>query len=205
MQPERMILLSVQFVHGCHNCFLQIVNSFEIVVMDSRSLKVSPEALDEIQVRSVRGVPNDSQTIAVLFDVFSHRFGMMNGTIVQEHINMVAVGIDIFQQPMQEVEEFAATFFRGNHSRYFTGHGVKSAEYWNPTVLAGGWNDHSSATGRPTSRESGVEMELGLVTIRESTTTGAGFRFFKAARFCRLARAISFGSWRCFRSSLGQP
>src|SRR3990172_4886781 len=183
MQPERMILLSIQFVNSGYNCFLQIGNSFKIIVMDSRSLKVSPEALDEIQVRSVGGVPKDSQTIAVLFDIFSHRFGVMNGTIVQEHINMVAVGIDIFQQPTQEAEEFAAAFFRGNHSRYFTGHGVKSSEYWNSTVLAGGWNDHSSATTRPTSRESGVEMKLGLVTIRESTTTDAGFRFFKAVRF----------------------
>lgn len=109
--------------------------------------------------------------------------GMMDGTVVQEQVKVIVAGVDVVQQPSKELQEFSASFALGNEGGDFTGHGIQCAEHRHAAILTSRWNDDSLAPLGPAAGQARIQVELGFVDIHESTTTGAGFRFFKARHF----------------------
>lgn len=200
-----MVFVTVEGVDGFDDGILQVFDSFEVVVVDGRVFEMAPETLDQVEIRSIRSVPDDRESIPVGLEERLHGLGVMDGTVVQEEVNVFPIGIDVLQKPVQEIEELGTAFPVGDQRGHFAGHRVQRTEDRHATVLACRRDLHPLATLVPAARQAGIQVELGFVDIRESTTTGAGLRFFKADFFWRLARATALGSWRCLRSSLGRP
>lgn len=107
---------------------------------------------------------------------------------------MLLVRINLVEKPIEKLEKLAAAFFVGHHRRHFAGRRIERPEHRHTPVLPGRGYDYTLATPRPATTEAGVEMELRFVTIEKRDRTLTGSAFFKALRFCRLARAISWGS-----------
>ena len=200
-----MVLLAVELSDRLHDGLLQVLNCLEVVVMDCRAFQVTPESLDQVQIGCIRGVPDNRQTVPMVVHVLPHGLGMVDGAVVQEEVDVLSIGVEILEQPLQEVQELAAALLGRDHRRDLSGHGIQSAKDRHAAVLPGGWDNYSLATRRPAAGEAGVEVELGLVTVEKRQITSTGSGFFNARAFCRLARATCLGSWRCLRSSLGRP
>ena len=183
MEPERVVLVFVETVDGLHDGVLQVFDGFEIVIVNRGALEVAPESFDEVEIRRIGGVPNDGETMSILGDERLDRPGVMDRTVIQEQVEVSVVGVDVVQQPSKELQEFGASFALSDHGRNFAGHGIQRSEDRHPAVLTSRGDDHALAPLGPTAGQAWVQMELGFIDIRESTTTGAGFRFFKARAF----------------------
>lgn len=107
---------------------------------------------------------------------------------------MFLIGINLVDQPIEKLEKLTTAFVVGHHGVHFTAQRIERPEHRHTPVLSGRGHDYTLATRRPAAAEAGVEMEFRFVTVekRDSIFTGSGF--FKALRFCRLARATSLGS-----------
>ena len=176
-------MVFVETVDGLHDGIFQVFNGFEIVIVNRGALEVSPESFDEVEIRRIGGVPNDGETMSILGDERLDRPGVMDRTVIQEQVEVSVVGVDIVQQPSKEVQEFRTSFALSDHGRNFTGHGIQRSEDRHPAVLTSRGYDHALAPLAPAAGQARVQMELGFIDIRESTTTGAGFGFFKARAF----------------------
>lgn len=84
-----MVFLPIQEIDRIQDRLLQVVNGFEVVVVDGGTLQVTLEAFDQVQVWAIRCVPDDRQAVAMGLHVFSHGLGAMNRAIVQEQIDMI--------------------------------------------------------------------------------------------------------------------
>ncbi len=112
-----------------------------------------------------------------------HGFSMMEGTIIEKEIHVIAVGINVMQQPCQEIQKFATSFLSRDQGADFAHYGVQSTKDRHAAVLPCRRDDDAPATPRPTARQAGIQMKLGFVTIRENTTTGAGLVFLNRSVF----------------------
>ena len=84
-----MVFLPIQEIDRIQDGLLQVVNGFEVVVVDGGTLEVTPEAFDQVEVWAIRCVPEDRQVVAMGLHVFSHGLGVMNRAIVQKQIDMI--------------------------------------------------------------------------------------------------------------------
>ena len=107
---------------------------------------------------------------------------------------MLLVRINLVEKPIEKLEKLAAAFFVGHHRRHIAGRRIARPEHRHTPVFPGRGYDYTLATPRHGTPEAGVELELPFVTIEKRVRTLTGSAFFKALRFCRLARAISWGS-----------
>ncbi len=183
MKPERVVLVSVETVDSLHNGALQVLDGLEIVIVNRGALEVAPESFDEVEIRRISGVPNDGETMSILGDERLDRPSVMDRTVIQEQVEVSVVGVDVVQQPSKEFQEFGASFALSDQGGDFAGHRIQRPEDRHPAILTSRGNDHAFAPLRPAAGQARVQMELGFVDIRESTTTGAGLRFFKAQAF----------------------
>lgn len=183
MYSERVVLVSVETVDGLDDGTLQVLDGLEIIIVNRGALEVAPESFDEVEIRRIGGVPNDGETMSMLSDERLDRPGMMNRTVVQEQVKVIGVGVNVVQQPPKEVQKLGASFALSDQGGDFAGHRIQRTEDRHPAILARRRNDHALTPLRPAAGQTGVQMELGFIDIRESTTTGAGFRFFKAQAF----------------------
>ena len=87
-----MILVAVECIHGFHDRVLQVFNGFEVVVVNGGVLQMSPESLDQVEVRRVGGVPDDAQAMCVRFHKRFNGLGVMDRTVVEEQIEMLPIG-----------------------------------------------------------------------------------------------------------------
>ena len=178
-----MVHVFVETVDGLEDGVLQVFDGLEIVIVNRRSFEVPPESFDEVEIRRIGGVPNDGETRSMFGDERLDRPGMMNRTVVQEQVQVIGIGVDVVQQPPQEVQKLGASFALSDQGADFAGHGIQRTEDRHPAILARRRDDLALTPLRPAAGQTGVQMELGFIDIRESTTTGAGFRFFKAEAF----------------------
>ena len=77
-----MIFLAIQRLDSLHNCLLQILYGFKIVVVYGRAFQMSPEPFNKIQVGGIRSVPNYRQPALVAINVLPNSLRVMNRTIV---------------------------------------------------------------------------------------------------------------------------
>ena len=183
MYSERVVLVSVETVDGLDDGTLQVLDGLEITIVNRGAFEVAPESFDEVEIRRIGGVPNDGETMSILGHERLDRLGVMDRTVVQEQVKVIEVGIDIIQQPPKEFQEFGASFALGDQGGDFASHRIQRSEDRHAAILARRRDHHALTPLRPAARQTGVQMELGFIDIRESTMTGAGFRFFKALAF----------------------
>lgn len=124
MYPERVVLVSVETVDGLHDGTLQVLDGLEIIIVNRGALEVAPESFDEVEIRRIGGVPNDGETMSMLGDERLDRSGMMNRTVVQEQVQVIGVGVDVVQQPPQELQKLGASFALSDQGGDFAGHGI---------------------------------------------------------------------------------
>ncbi len=178
-----MVLVPVETVDGVHDGALQVFDGLEIVIVNRGALEVTPESFDEVEIRRIGGVPNDGETMSILGDERLDRPGVMDRTVIQEQVEVSVVGVDVVQQPPKEFQEFGASFALSDQGGDFASHRIQRPEDRYPAILTSRGDDHALAPLGPAAGQTWVQMELGFIDIRESTTTGAGFRFFKAEAF----------------------
>jgi len=178
-----MVFVPIETGDRVHDGVLQVFDGSEVVIVDRGAFQVAPKAFDQVEIRGVGGVPYDRETVPVFGDVGFDRSGVVDGTVVQEQVEVIAVRIDVVQQPLKEFQKLGAAFALRDQGSNFAGHGIQSSEDRHTAILTGRGNDDALAPLRPAAGKAGIQMKLGFVDIRESTTTGAGFRFFKARAF----------------------
>ena len=147
-----MIFLTIQRPNSLHNRLLQILYSLKIVVVYGRAFQMPPKSLDEIQVGSIRGIPDYRQSTLMTVDVFPHSLRVMDRTIVQEQVYVFTVTIDVFNKPMQKIEKLGAAFLFGDQCRKLSGHRIQGAKNRHLAIDSGRWNYYSPTTCRPASR-----------------------------------------------------
>ena len=200
-----MILSAIQGVNRSHNSVLQILDRFKVVVVNSRTFKMAPKPFNEIQIGSIRRIPDDRQMMALGRQICLDGFRMVDRAVVEEQIDMVTVGINVFGQPLQERQELNTAFSVRDQSGHLARDRIQSPKHRNTTVLSGRGYKHASTARAPATRKPRIQVELGFVTVEKRQTTSTGSGFFKARDFCRLARATSLEFCRWAKSSFGCP
>ena len=148
-----MRFLFVQAIHSADDGILQACDSFEIVVVNGGAFEMAPKTLNEIEIGGIPRIPDDRQPGTMGRQVRLHSFRTMNRAVVQKQVDMIALGIDVGDQPMQEHQKFYTAFLRRDQGRHLAGEGIEGPEDWHATVLTGRGYDHPSTTGTPATRE----------------------------------------------------
>jgi len=104
------------------------------------------------------------------------------------------IRINLVDQPIEKLEKLTTAFLVGHQGADFTGRCIERPEHRHAPILAGRRHDYTLATRRPAAAQAGVEMEFRFVTVEKRSRIFTGSGFFNALRFCRLARAIAWGS-----------
>ncbi len=183
MEPERAVLVPVETVDGLHDGALGVLGGLEIIIVNRGAMEVAAESFDEVEIRRIGSVPHDGETMSILGDERLDRPSVMDRTVIQEQVEVSVVGVDVVQQPRKKFQEFGASFALSDQGGDFASHRIQRPEDRHPAILTSRADNHALAPLRPAAGQTWVQMELGFIDIRESTTTGAGFRFFKAEAF----------------------
>lgn len=102
IESEGMRCVGVECVDVLHDGLLKTLDRLEEIVADGRSLEVSPEPLDQVQVGCIRGVPDDLHMITTVVQELANAFRVMNRTVVHQQRYLFAMSV-MTEQILQEV------------------------------------------------------------------------------------------------------
>jgi len=76
MHTDWMVLVTIHGVDGLHDRVFQILDRLEVIVVDRRSLKVTPQTFNQVQVRSVRRIPDHRHAFTMIFKKLAYALGV---------------------------------------------------------------------------------------------------------------------------------
>ena len=78
MHTYWMVAVTVNGVDGLNDCVLQYLNRLEVIVVDRGTLKVTPQTLNQVQVRCISSIPDHRHAFTMIIKKLPNGFGVMD-------------------------------------------------------------------------------------------------------------------------------
>ena len=78
MQTYWLVRVTVNGVDGLNDYVLQYLNRLEVIVVDRGTLKVTPQTLNQVQIRCISSIPDHRHAFTMIIKKLPNGFGVMD-------------------------------------------------------------------------------------------------------------------------------